>query len=264
MKVIFVGDVVGRPGRRALAAVLPQLVSRHGADLVVANGENAAGGLGLTQETALELLRAGARILTTGNHVWKKKEFTEFLDSDSRVLRPANYPPGTPGRGHAIVTTTGGTAVGIINLAGRTFMEPLDCPFRVGRELVESLKEKCSVILVDFHAEATSEKVAMGWFLDGKVTAVLGTHTHVQTADERILPGGTAYITDVGMSGPVNSVIGVKKDLIIERFLLQIPLKFEVASGPVVLGGVVVEADDDTGRAVGITRIQEVWEGGRA
>ncbi|HHY47351.1 MAG TPA: TIGR00282 family metallophosphoesterase [Firmicutes bacterium] len=264
MKVIFVGDVVGRPGRRALAALLPQLITRHGADLVVVNGENAAGGLGLTEETAIELFKAGAHVLTTGNHVWKKKDFVKFLDTHERVLRPANYPPGAPGRGYAVVPTAAGTQVGVVNLAGRTFMDPLDCPFRVGMEIVEHLRERCSVILVDFHAEATSEKVAMGWFLDGKATAIFGTHTHVQTADERILPGGTAYITDVGMTGPVDSVIGVKKDLIIEKFTLQIPVKFEVASGPVVLGGAVVEADEITGRATNISRIQEIWEGGNA
>ena len=260
MRILFIGDVIGRPGRRALAKILPRLITEHEIDFVAVNGENAAGGMGLTAETAEEMFKAGVHILTTGNHVWKKKEFTGFLESDPRVLRPANYPPGAPGRGDCVFHLQDGRDVGIINLAGRTFMDPLDSPFRVAGEILERLSPLCRVIVVDFHAEATSEKAAMGWFLDGKVTAVIGTHTHIQTSDERILANGTAYITDVGMTGPRDSIIGFRKELVIERFTSQLPVKFEVAQGPVVLGGVIIDACDETGQAINITRINQVLD----
>lgn len=253
------GDVTGKPGRRLLTERLQALRRRHGVDVVIANGENAAGGVGLTVGVAAELFAAGVDVITGGNHTWHNREVYDLLDSDPRVLRPANYPPGVPGRGAAVVTTGGGTRVGVLNLQGRVFMQNLDDPFRSGREEAAILRASVPAVFVDFHAEATSEKVALGWYLDGRVSAVVGTHTHVQTADERILPQGTAYLTDVGMTGPRDGIIGMARESIIERFLTQLPARFEVAAGPVQLNAVRVDIADD-GRATAIERLQVVVE----
>lgn len=250
------GDVHGRPGRRAVARRVPVLRKQLAVDFVVANAENSAGGVGLTPKTAAELFEAGVDVLTGGNHTWAKREAYELLDSDPRLVRPANYPPGVPGHGSTVIRK-GGLALAVLNLQGRVFMEPLDDPFRVARAEVDRLREVTPFVLVDFHAEATSEKQAMGYYLDGRVTAVVGTHTHVQTADERVLPGGTAYITDVGMTGPRDGVIGVDREAILQRFLTQLPVRFEVASGAVQFNAVLVEADG-AGRATSIRRIHEV------
>lgn len=256
VNLLFIGDIVGRPGRRAIQALQPELVRTYRPDAVIANGENAAGGFGLTRETASELFGSGVAVLTTGNHVWNKKEFYQSLENDERVIRPANYPRGAPGRGWTVAKLPGGIRLGVINLSGRVFMPPLDCPFRVADALVAELSRECDIMVVDFHAEATSEKVAMGWFLDGKVAAVVGTHTHVQTSDERILPRGTAYITDLGMTGPVDSVLGVRRDIVIQRFLSGLPAKFETAAGPAELQGAVVTVDESTGKARRIERVR--------
>lgn len=254
VKLLFIGDIVGKAGRQALSRELHRLVDRHMVDLVIANGENAAGGFGLTEETARELFKLGIDLLTSGNHIWDKKDALDFIRREERLLRPANYPEA-PGCGSAVIRTAGGIKVGVLNLEGRVFMSNLECPFRTADREIALLKKETSVILVDFHAEATSEKAALGWYLDGRVSAVVGTHTHVQTADERILPGGTAYITDVGMSGAFDSVIGIRKEEAVTKFLTQMPVKFEVAKGNIRLNGVVVEVDEVSGRAVGIERI---------
>jgi len=256
MKMLFVGDVVGRPGRRAVRELVPRLRDRFSASFVVVNCENAAGGLGVTPETANELLRAGADCLTSGNHIFAKKEIVPFLDSEQRILRPANYPPDAPGKGIGFYRAHD-TEVAVINLSGRTFMDPMDCPFRVCDELLGQALSRTKCILIDIHAEATSEKQAIGWYVDGRASAVLGTHTHVQTSDERILPQGTAYITDVGMTGPRDSVLGVKADLIIRRYLTGLPVRFEIAHGTAVLSAVCVDIDPATGRALSIERILE-------
>lgn len=256
MRLLMIGDVVGRSGRRAVKVNLSGLKREFDLDLVIANGENAAGGNGITKELAQELFSSGVDVLTMGNHVWNKKEAFEYIDRETRIVRPANYPPGTPGVGANVYETRRKVKVAVINLSGRVFLQAIDCPFRKADEMVERMKEKARVVVVDFHAEATSEKVAMGWYLDGKVSAVVGTHTHVQTADERILPGGTAYITDLGMTGPWNSVIGVKKEIIIDKFVTQIPQRFEVAPGPFQFNGVVIDIDEETGEASSIRRIQ--------
>lgn len=256
MRLLFIGDVVGRPGRRAVKVNVEELRREFNLDFVIANGENAAGGKGITKEIAQELFSYGVDVLTMGNHVWHIKSSYDYIDKESRIIRPANYPPGVPGSGVCIFETKNKVNVAVINLAGRVFLQNIDCPFRKADELVSDIKEKAKVVVVDFHAEATSEKVAMGWYLAGRVSAVVGTHTHVQTADERILPGGTAYITDLGMTGPVDSVIGVKKEIIISKFLNQIPQKFEVAAGTYQFNAVVVEVDENTGEAVDIKRIQ--------
>ncbi|HHY33412.1 MAG TPA: TIGR00282 family metallophosphoesterase [Firmicutes bacterium] len=257
-RILFIGDIVGKPGRRVCQALLPDLVQELGADAVIANGENAAGGFGLTAETADEIFRSGVNVITTGNHVWNKREFYPVLAANERVLRPANYPPGAPGRGVTVVQLASGLRLCVVNLAGRVFMGPVDCPFRAADRILEEQTSKCDVIVVDFHAEATSEKVALGWYLDGRVACVVGTHTHVQTADERVLPSGTAYITDLGMTGPVDSVIGVRKDIIVERFLTGLPAKFETASGVAQLSGAVVTVDASTGKAKSIERVLRV------
>lgn len=257
MKLLFIGDVVGQPGRFALAQRLDRLVDRHAIDLVVANGENAAAGFGLTPDTIRELHDAGVDVITTGNHVWDKKDILSCIDREGRLLRPANYPPGAPGRGCGVFATAAGIEVGVLNLEGRVFMSNLDCPFRAADALVEELRRRTPLILVDFHAEATSEKVALGCYLDGRVSAVVGTHTHVQTADERVLPGGSAFITDVGMTGSRDAVIGIRKELAIERFLTQMPVRFEVAKKDLLLCGVVIEIDESNGRALSISRVQE-------
>ena len=255
VKLLFIGDIIGKPGRQALSFELHRLVDRHMVDLVIANGENSAGGFGITEETAKDLYGCGIHLLTSGNHIWDKKDSLDFIKREGKLLRPANYPEGTPGRGSAVVTTAGGVKVGVLNLEGRVFMNNLDCPFRTADREIERLKMETPIIFVDFHAEATSEKAALGWYLDGRASAVIGTHTHVQTADERVLPGGTAYMTDVGMTGSYESVIGVRKEEAISRFLTQLPAKFEVAKKDIRLNAVVVEVDETSGRALAIERI---------
>jgi 2',3'-cyclic-nucleotide 2'-phosphodiesterase len=254
MNILFIGDIVGAPGRRTVAELLPRAVDRYRIDLVVANGENASGGIGITPPVADQFLSQGVDLLTSGNHIWKHKEILPYLDDTDRLLRPANYPPGTPGRGLAIVETAAGEPAAIINLEGRVFMSALECPFRAVDQILESLPSTVKVILVDMHAEATSEKQAMGWHLDGRVSAVVGTHTHIQTADERVLPGGTGYITDAGMTGPVDSVIGMKREIILERFLTQRPQPFKVATQNLQLQGVVLNIDSQ-GRCREVTRV---------
>ncbi|AER67029.1 metallophosphoesterase [Thermovirga lienii DSM 17291] len=259
MKILFVGDIVGRPGRVLLRENLKQLESRFGPfDFRIANAENAAGGFGLTEKVMNELFSMGFHCLTSGNHIWDKKDFLEVLDSERRLLRPANYPPGVHGQGYGFFLSDKGTRVLVVNLQGRVFMPPIDCPFRKAEEIIRD--SNAEVVVVDFHAEATSEKKAMGLFLDGKVSCVLGTHTHVQTADEQILPNGTAYITDVGMTGGHAGVIGMEKSGVMERFLKGTPSKFEVCKEGLILNAVVVEVDETTGKATNILRIYEVYE----
>ncbi|MCQ9208288.1 MAG: TIGR00282 family metallophosphoesterase [Omnitrophica bacterium] len=257
MKILFIGDIVGSPGREAIDRLLPGLKKKYKIDLSIANAENTAGGSGITPKIAEELFGFGLDALTSGDHIWKRKEILELLDSEMRIFRPANYPKGAPGRGYGVIKTKKTKPVGVINLEGRVFMSSLDCPFKRAQEAVEELKKETQIILVDMHAEATSEKIALGWFLDGTVSAVLGTHTHVQTADEQILPAGTAYITDLGMTGPYDSVIGRKKEQILTRFLTQMPVRFEMAQDKVELHGVVLDIDEKTGKARSIERIQE-------
>ncbi len=260
MNLLFIGDIVGRPGRAAVRSRLPELVSRYQIEFTIANAENAAGGLGVTPTVAEELLDAGIDVLTTGNHVWRHRNFVGFAEAERRVLRPANFPPGIPGRGAEVYVTPHSGSVGVLSVVGRVFMDPLDCPFRAADRGIEELRGKTNLIVVDIHAEASSEKVALGWYLDGRVGAAIGTHTHVQTADERLLPKGTAYITDVGMTGPRDSVIGIRRESVIQRFLTGMPNRFEVATGPVILSGVVVAIDAETGRARSIERVAELIE----
>ena len=259
MRLLLLGDIVGKPGRRAVCALLPRLIDQERIDLVVANCENVANGAGVDPKSARELLDAGAHVLTSGNHVWRDKTIPEFIQHESRLLRPANFPPMVPGRGWTLTETASGVPVAVLNVIGRVFMDSVDCPFRTAEALLPELRSRARVVIVDMHAEATSEKAAMGWFLDGKVTAVFGTHSHVQTADERVLPHGTAYITDVGMCGPTESVIGVRPELAVQRFLTHMPVKFEVAGGRVIVQGVIVDADADTGRAEAVRRLQKVY-----
>ena len=254
MKLLFIGDIVGRPGRDLVRVGVGALVAHHGINLVIANGENSAGGNGITREIGDSLIAQGVDVITSGNHVWDKKEVFEYIGVEPRLIRPVNY-PDSPGRGSYVARTADGRSVGVLNLMGRVHMANLDDPFRAADREVASLAERTRIIFVDFHAEATSEKIAMGWFLDGRVTAVVGTHTHVQTADERVLPGGTAYITDVGMTGPHDGVIGVEKAPVIQKFLSGMPTRFEAASGDPILHGVIVTADDASGKATGITRL---------
>jgi metallophosphoesterase (TIGR00282 family) len=256
VKLLFVGDVVASPGRKTLAALLPSLRERTACDLCIVNGENAAHGLGITPRILDQLRAAGAEVITGGNHIFDKKEGLALLESEPDLLRPHNYPGDAPGRGVLVVERTP-VPVAILNLQGRVFMDPIDCPFRAARTLVGELRERTPVILVDFHAEATSEKIAMGWHLDGKVSAVVGTHTHVATADERVLPGGTAYITDVGMTGSHAGVLGVDRDRVLQRFLLKTPVQFTYPDGDRRLCGVLIDIDESTGRARAIERIEE-------
>lgn len=258
MKILFIGDVFGKSGRRTLKTSLANVVAMFKADFVIANCENLAGGFGFTRETLDEVLSTGVDAVTTGNHVWDKKEALDITAADQRVLRPANYPDGVPGRGSGVFTSKSGVKVGLINLMGRVFMDSLDCPFKAAERELAKVSADAKIILVDMHAEATSEKQAMGHLLDGRVTAVLGTHTHVQTADERLLMRGTAFITDVGMTGPAHSIIGVRPEIIMKRFMLKLPERFEEASGPGQFNAVLVEVDDETGKAKGIKRIQTV------
>jgi len=255
MRLLFIGDIVGRPGRELVRRGLRALIETHGVDLVIANAENAAAGFGITREIGDQLLEWGVDVMTSGNHIWDKREAIDYIGAEPRLLRPANYPAGVPGNGSYVARTHDGRSVGVVNLMGRVFMHDLDDPFAVVQREIEALRSRARIIFVDFHAEATSEKVAMGWFLDGKVTAVVGTHTHVQTADERILPKGTAYLTDVGMTGPHDSVIGVEIEPALGRFLNAMPARFETATGNPRLNAVVIEAADDTGRATDIERL---------
>ncbi|MCA9499584.1 MAG: TIGR00282 family metallophosphoesterase [Nitrospirales bacterium] len=256
MNVLFIGDIMGEPGRRVILKHLSKVIQEYQIDLVIGNGENAAGGFGITREVAEDLFDLGLSIITLGNHAWDKREALEYLQKEQRVIRPANYPDGVPGKGTCVVETIQGERLGILQLMGRVFMPMVDCPFRVAERELAQLTTQTHCILVDMHAETTSEKMAMGYFLDGKVSAVLGTHTHVQTADEQILPQGTGYLTDVGMTGPVQSVIGMKPNLVIQKFLTQLPKRFEVATGPSVLSAAVLNLHSSTGKTTHITRLR--------
>lgn len=255
MKVLFIGDIVGEPGRKVLSQYMNKIVERYKIDFVVANVENAAGGFGITSKVAEELFMLGINVMTSGNHIWDKKEVMDYIGREKRLLRPANYPEGVLGYGSGVFETNYGERIGVINLSGRVFMGTFDCPFKVAGREIEKLKKETEIIILDFHAEATSEKLALAWYLDGKVSAVIGTHTHVQTVDEQIFPKGTAYITDVGMTGPSLSVIGINKEQAIERFLTQIPIRFEIAKGPIQLNGVIIEIDDKEGISTAIQRL---------
>jgi 2',3'-cyclic-nucleotide 2'-phosphodiesterase len=255
MNLLFIGDIVGRPGRELVRKGLRGLVDKHSIDLVIANAENSAAGFGVTKDIGDALLDYGVDVMTSGNHIWDKKEVLDYIPMQPKLLRPANYPAGVPGRGSYVAQTGDGRAVGVINVMGRVFMLNIDDPFQVVLKEIEAVRAKTKIIVVDFHAEATSEKVAMGWHLDGKVTLVVGTHTHVQTADERILPNGTAYLTDAGMTGPHDSIIGMEREPSLARFLNGMPSRFEPATGNPRLNGVIVSADESTGRATKVTRI---------
>jgi hypothetical protein len=255
MRILFIGDVIGKPGREIVASVLPRLVEEQRIDFILANGENLAGGFGITSAIAEEMFALGIDLLTSGNHIWDKKEAEEYIAKGQRLLRPANYPEVAPGKG-SLVIDRGGCPIGVLNLQGRAFMPALDCPFRVGDREISRLRRETPLIFVDFHGEATAEKQAFAWYVDGRVSAVIGTHTHVQTADERILPGGTAYLTDVGMTGGHDSIIGMSIEAPIARFLSGLPKQFRPATGAPRLCGVVVEIDERTGHSTSIVRIQ--------
>jgi len=255
MNILMVGDVFGEPGRAAIARLLPRLRREHAIDVCVVNVENAAGGFGVTPPMCRQFLTEGADVMTSGNHIWDKKEIVEYITRENLLLRPANFPAGTPGVG-SVTVKAGPHKIAVLNLMGRVFMSAIECPFRTADAIVPELRKETPIILVDAHCEATSESQALGWYLDGRVSAVVGTHRHVQTADERVLPGGTAYITDLGMTGPTDGVIGVDRDLIIQRFLSQMPVRFEPARGPAALHGVVITLDPDTGRASEIRRLR--------
>ena len=255
MNILFIGDIVGRPGRELIRKGVRALAEKHEADLVIANAENAAAGFGITKDIGDTILEQGVDVMTSGNHIWDKKEVLEYIVTEPRLLRPANYPAGVPGRGSYVARTGDGREVGVINVMGRVFMTPIDDPFSLGTREAARLRARTPIVLVDMHAEATSEKIAMGWHLAGKVTAVVGTHTHVQTADDQILPGGTAYITDVGMTGPHDGIIGVEREPVINRFLTGLPSRFEAAKGMPKLHAVVITADTTTGEATSIERI---------
>jgi metallophosphoesterase (TIGR00282 family) len=256
MRILMVGDVVGKPGRQATLEWVPILKRDYAVDFVIVNAENAAGGIGITPEIAQTFLQSGSiQVLTLGNHAWGKREIYPYLDEEPRLLRPANYPPGAPGRGYGIFPGPQGP-VGVVALQGRTFMEPVDDPFRAADAILETLHRETRVILIDFHAEATSEKVAFGLYVDGRASAVIGTHTHVQTADERILPNGTAYLTDVGMTGPMDSVIGMRPDVVLPRFTSLLPARFEVAEGEAQVCAALIEVETATGQATAIHRLQ--------
>jgi len=257
MKILFLGDIVGRPGRDIVGEILPDYRKNNDIDFVIANGENAAGGSGVTPKVAEQLFKSGIDVMTSGDHIWKRREIYDYLNRTDKLIRPANYPRGVPGQGATLVDTKKGIKVAVVNLVGRVFMEAVECPFIRVKEEIERLSAETPVIIVDLHAEATSEKVAMGWFLEGVVSAVIGTHTHIQTADEKVLPKGTAYITDCGMTGPYDSVIGRKKEQIIERFVTQLPTRFEMATDDVQMHGVIIDIDEKTGKALGIKRVQE-------
>lgn len=259
MHLLFIGDIMGKPGREALKRFLKPLQAEYDIDVTIANAENAAAGKGLTKVVAEELFSYGIQFLTMGNHVWDNKDIFNFIDREARLVRPANYPVGTPGQGYGFIRTMG-KKIGVLNLSGRIFLNTLDDPFTAAIRNITQIKQETPIIIVDFHAEATSEKAALGWFLDGKVSAVLGTHTHIQTADARLLNQGTAYITDLGMTGPRDSVLGIKKEIIINRFLTQLPAKFEVANGPLQINAVVIDIDEESGKARQIVPIQRFAE----
>jgi len=255
VRILFIGDIVGKPGRELVRRGLNGLIDHHAIDVVVANAENAAAGFGITREIGQQLIDYGVDVMTSGNHIWDKKEALDYIGTEPRLLRPANYPAGAPGNGSYLARTKRGEPIGVINVMGRVFMLNIDDPFAVVQREIEKMRERTHTIFVDFHAEATSEKIAMGWYLDGRVSAVVGTHTHVQTADERILPNGTAYLTDVGMTGPHDSIIGVEIEPALNRFLTALPSRFETASGNPRLHAVIVETDPRTGRALDIERL---------
>lgn len=256
MHILFIGDIVGKPGRDAVTTLVPELRRKHSLDLVIANGENSAHGAGLTGSTVRELLEAGVDVVTSGDHTWDQKGFETEIDRLPQVIRPLNFTPSAPSRGSTVVNVDGKLPVGVLNIIGRTYMPPADCPFRAAESEIAKLRRQTSIIIVDFHGEATSEKIAMGRYLDGKVSAVLGTHTHVQTSDDQILPNGTAYISDAGMTGPHDSVLGRDVQAVIRRFLTQMPQKLEVATGKVELCGVLLDVDDNSGRARAIERLR--------
>ncbi len=262
MKVLFIGDVFGRPGRLVLKERLGQLKDRHGVDFTVANGENAADGFGITTGQIDDLCAAGVDIVTTGDHVWDRRELVPTLATEGRMLRPINYPAGVPGRGSVVCETSSGLKIAVLNVQGRVFMfkQMLEDPFRMAKEEIARLKRETPIVVVDFHAEATSEKIAMGWHLDGEASVVVGSHTHVQTADERVLPGGTAYLTDLGMTGPADSVIGIDRERVLTRFLSQMAPQWQVAKGMVQICGALVEVDEKTGHAESIERVAEICE----
>ena len=253
MNILFIGDVVGRPGRNFLAENLSQITKEYSVDFIIVNGENCAGGVGITRSTYNELVNMGVDMITLGNHSWAKKEILEFIEESDKLIRTANYPNGTPGKGYRIAEKLD-KRIAVVNLCGRVYLDCIDCPFRTIDDILEEIKEKADIIIVDFHAEATSEKLAMGWYLDGRVHAVLGTHTHVQTSDESILPCGTAYITDVGMTGPKDSILGVEKEAVIRRFVTGMPARFEVAGGETIFGAVVIQIEHNN-KVSGIKRI---------
>lgn len=257
MKILMIGDIVGQPGRNLIHTMVPRLRKQLNLDFVIANGENSAGGNGITRATADEILSSEVDLLTSGNHIWDKKEIVDWIDSERRLIRPANYPAGTPGKGWVVTEISGGVKIAVINLSGRVFMPPLDCPFQTVDALLKKIGPEADFILVDFHGEATSEKVAFGYYVDGRVSAVVGTHTHIQTADARILPKGTAYITDVGMTGPYESVLGVKKELAINSFITRLPQRFEVARGSSQFNAVLIDFNTITGKVKSIENIQE-------
>ena len=254
-RLLFIGDIVGRPGRELVKRGLAAIVERHSIDLVIANVENAAAGFGVTPDIADDLVELGVHVMTGGNHTWDKKEIIPYFQDHPRLIRPANLPPGAPGRGVYVTRTAAGASIAVINIMGRVFMTAIDDPFRVVLDEIDAVRQEAKIVFVDFHAEATSEKIAMGWHLDGRVSAMVGTHTHVQTADERVLPRGTAYITDVGMTGPHDSVIGVERTSIVQRFMTALPQKFETATENPRLNGAIVTADEATGRATAIQRV---------
>ncbi|MBI5234001.1 MAG: TIGR00282 family metallophosphoesterase [Deltaproteobacteria bacterium] len=257
MKALFIGDIIGRPGRTAVKEILPEIQRKHTPDIIIANGENAAGGFGITPEIARELISLGIDVITSGNHIWDKKEIYGYLNEEPRILRPLNYPEGAPGKGAGLFSTAKGRAIGVINIEGRVFMNTIDCPFRAADKAIKELRDSTPVIIVDMHAETTSEKAAIALYLDGRVSALIGTHTHVQTSDERVLANGTGFITDAGMTGPVDSCIGVKKELVIQRFLAQTPVRFDVAIEGLEFQGVFLTIDEGTGKTLSIERIKK-------
>ncbi len=257
MKLLFIGDIVGQPGRRAVTQLLPKLREQHGLHFVIANGENSAGGNGITPATANEIFAAGVDVITSGDHLWDQKEVMELLQNEKRFVRPFNYPAGTAGQGSVVITKEGLPPIAVLNLQGRTFMPPLENPFTMAMDKVSRLRQQARIVFVDFHAEATSEKIALARMLDGQVSAVVGTHTHVQTADEQIFPGGTAYLSDAGFTGPHDSVLGREIEPVIKRFLTGMPQRFEVAKNRVMLHGCVIEIEDASGRALKIQRVSE-------
>ena len=255
IKILFIADIFGKPGRKVVSKLLPELISNENFDLVIANGENLAGGLGITPKTAEEMFEIGIDVFTSGNHLWDKKEIVDFLLDEKRILKPANYPPEAPGNDYYIYETKQKNKIAVLNLMGRAFTVTIDCPFRCIDKYLDKLQKITNIIFIDLHAEATSEKMALAWYLDGKVSAVIGTHTHIQTADERILPKGTAYITDAGMTGPHDSVIGIKIEDAINRFIKQIPVRFTPAKGNLKFNGVIISIDEQTSKAITIQRL---------